>query len=135
MRRAADGRSFDDFARRYVDGREPYPWPTMLRTIGLMLERDSVPRLGVTTTGDAGGIVRVTEVTPGGAAAVAGVRAGDLLERVGDVDVRDPNFGVKFRAALRHPQHRRRAADGRAARRRPDLARRARWSSPPARRA
>jgi len=99
VRRAANGRSFDDFARRYVDGRDPYPWPEALRTIGLRLERDSVPRLGVTTAGNPSGAVRVTEVMPGGAGALAGVRAGDLLLKVGDVDVSDPNFGVKFRAA------------------------------------
>ena len=99
VRRAANGRSFEDFARRYVDGRDPYPWPEALRTIGLRLERDSVPRLGITTTGEMGGVVRVTEVVPGGAGAGAGVRAGDALVRVGAVDVSDPNFGVKFRAA------------------------------------
>ena len=97
--RAANGRSFDDFARRYVDGREPYPWPEALRTIGLRIERDSVPRLGVSTTGDAAGAVRVTEVTPGGAAALAGVRAGDVILRVGDIDVSDADFGAKFRAS------------------------------------
>jgi predicted metalloprotease with PDZ domain len=99
VRRAANGRSFDDFYRRYVDGRDPYPWPEALRTIGLRLERDSIPRLGVSTTPDATGTVRVTEVTAGGAAASAGVQTGDVLIRVGDIDVRDPNFGVQFRAA------------------------------------
>jgi predicted metalloprotease with PDZ domain len=99
VRRAANGRAFDDFARRYVDGREPYPWPEALRTIGLAMERDSVPRLGVSTTGDATGVVRVTEVVPGGAGALAGVRAGDVLLRVGDIDVRDADFGAKFRTA------------------------------------
>ena len=97
VRRAANGRSFDDFARRYVDGREPYPWPEALRTIGLRIERDSVPRLGVTTAGGPGGAVTVTDVTPGGAGALAGVRAGDVMVRVGDVEVSDPNFGAKFR--------------------------------------
>ena len=63
------------------------------------IDRDSVPRLGISTTGDAAGAVRVTELTPGGAGAQAGVRAGDLLMRVGDIDVRDANFGAKFRAA------------------------------------
>jgi predicted metalloprotease with PDZ domain len=99
VRRAANGRSFDDFARRYVDGREPYPWPEALRTIGLRFERDSVPRLGVTTSGSPTGAVQVTDVAPGGAGAVAGVRTGDLLVRVGDIEVNDPNFGAKFRAA------------------------------------
>lgn len=99
VRRAANGRSFDDFARRYVDGREPYPWTEAMRTIGLRIQRDSVPRLGVTTTGDAAGAIHVTEVAPGGAGAQAGVRAGDLLLKVGDIDVSDANFGAKFRAA------------------------------------
>ena len=98
VRRAANGRSFDEFARRYVDGRDPYPWPDALRTIGLRLERDSVPRLGISTVGEAGGIVRVSDVTPGGAGALAGVRVGDALLRVGDVEVNDPNFGLRFRA-------------------------------------
>jgi predicted metalloprotease with PDZ domain len=99
VRRAANGRSFDEFARRYVDGRDPYPWPEALRTIGLRLERDSVPRLGITTAGGPAGAVTVTEVAPGSAGALAGVRTGDLMVRVGDVEVSDPNFGVKFRAA------------------------------------
>jgi predicted metalloprotease with PDZ domain len=97
--RAANGRSFEEFARRYVDGRDPYPWSDALRTIGLRLERDSVPRLGITTAGDPSGVVRVTDVAPGSAGAVAGVRTGDLLVRVGDVDVTDANFGAMFRAA------------------------------------
>lgn len=99
VRRAANGRSFDEFARRYVDGRESYPWSDAMRTIGLRLERDSVPRLGVTTTGDVRGAIHVTEVVPGGAGALAGVHAGDVLLRVGDIDVTDANFGAKFRAA------------------------------------
>jgi predicted metalloprotease with PDZ domain len=99
VRRAANGRSFDDFARRYVDGREPFPWTEAFRTIGLRFEHDSVPRLGITTSGNPTGAVQVTEVAPGGAGAQAGVRTGDLLLRVGDTEVSDPNFGVKFRAA------------------------------------
>ena len=99
VRRAANGRSFDDFARRYVDGREPFPWAEAFRTIGLRFEHDSVPRLGITTSGNPGGAVQVTDVAPGGAGALAGVRTGDLLLRVGDTEVNDPNFGVKFRAA------------------------------------
>ena len=37
-------------------------------------------------------------MVPGGAAAAAGLRAGDRLLDVGDVHVRDPNFGEEFRA-------------------------------------
>jgi predicted metalloprotease with PDZ domain len=99
VRRAANGRSFDDFIRRYVDGRDPYPWPETMRTIGLRIERDSAPRIGVTTGPGAGGTVQVTEVAPSSAAASAGVQAGDLLLRVGDIDVADQEFGARFRAA------------------------------------
>jgi predicted metalloprotease with PDZ domain len=98
VRRAANGRSFDDFNRRYVDGREPFPWPEALRTIGLRVERDSAPRLGVQTVPDSTGAVRVADAAPGGAAAAAGVRTGDILLRVGDIDVRDVQFGARFRS-------------------------------------
>jgi predicted metalloprotease with PDZ domain len=95
--RAANGRSFDDFSRRYIDGREPYPWDAALRTVGLRIQRDSAPRIGVSTAPDAEGAVRVMDVSPGSAAAAAGVRVGDVMLKVGDVAVDDPNFGVKFR--------------------------------------
>ncbi|MFI5256072.1 MAG: PDZ domain-containing protein [Gemmatimonadales bacterium] len=95
--RAANGRSFDDFVRRYVDGREPYPWPEALRTVGLRIERDSAPRIGVSTAPDAANAIRVMEVMPGSTASAAGVRTGDVMLQVGDVDVSDPDFGAKFR--------------------------------------
>jgi len=95
--RAANGRSFDDFQRRYVDGREPYPWTDALRTIGLRIQRDSTPRIGVSTAPDANGAIRVMELSPESAAAKAGVRVGDVMLRVGDVQVADPDFGAKFR--------------------------------------
>ncbi|MEO8563902.1 MAG: PDZ domain-containing protein, partial [bacterium] len=43
------------------------------------------------------GAIRVIEVAPGSAAAAAGVRAGDELLKVGDIDVADANFGAKLR--------------------------------------
>lgn len=95
--RAANGRSFDDFIRRYIDGREPYPWDATLPIIGLRIQRDSAPRIGVSTAPDADGAIRVMEVSPGTAADAAGVRVGDIMLKVGDVAVADPNFGVKFR--------------------------------------
>ena len=98
VKRAANGRSFDVFEGLYVDGREPFPWPTMLRTIGLQLVPDSVPRIGVTSAADAAGAVRVAEVEPGSSAALAGVRAGDELLAVGDIAVADADFGIKMRA-------------------------------------
>jgi predicted metalloprotease with PDZ domain len=95
--RAANGRSFDDFSRRYVDGREPFPWTEALRTVGLRIQRDSTPRIGVSTAPDAQGAIRVMDLAPGSAAAAAGVRIGDVMVRVGDVAVADPDFGAKFR--------------------------------------
>ena len=95
--RAANGRSFDEFSRRYIDGREPYPWNTTLPIIGLRIERDSAPRIGVSTAPDAEGAIRVMEISPGSAAEAAGVRVGDVMIKVGDVAVDDPNFGLKFR--------------------------------------
>ncbi len=86
------------FARRYVDGREPFPWSQIAPLAGLRYVVDSVsePRLGVgTTTVD--GHEMVTTVTSGAAAAVAGVLPRDELVAIGDLKV-DPNFGPAFRA-------------------------------------
>ncbi|MEO5815902.1 MAG: hypothetical protein ABIT20_11550 [Gemmatimonadaceae bacterium] len=98
VKKAANGRSFDVFEGLYVDGREPYPWPTMLRTIGLQLVPDSIPRIGVTSAADPAGAVRIMEIQSGGSADVAGVRVGDELMKVGDIPVADSDFGVKMRA-------------------------------------
>jgi len=97
VKKAANGRSFDVFEGLYVDGREPYPWPTMLRTIGLQLVPDSVPRIGVTSAADPAGVVRIMEIEPGSSAAVAGVHVGDELLKVGEVAVADAEFGAKMR--------------------------------------
>jgi len=97
--RAAGGKSFTDFNTRYIDGREAYPWRTLLPLAGLQFVSDSVrePRLGVFTAADSSG-VRVTSLTEGGAAMQAGVRTGDILVSVGDISVTDATFGEKFRA-------------------------------------
>lgn len=96
--RAAGGKSFDDFHRRYVDGRDPFPYADVLPLAGLALRADTarVPRIGVTTTADSTG-VRITAVAPGTSAAEAGLAAGDYLLRVGEITVTDPSFGVLFR--------------------------------------
>jgi predicted metalloprotease with PDZ domain len=103
--RAAGGRSFDDFYRRYVDGREPLPFAEVLRLAGMRLAVDSVraPQVGVLTTADSGGVL-VTQLAPGGAAEQAGVRPGDYLVAVGDIPVRDARFGEQFRAKYAHAE-------------------------------
>ncbi len=93
----AGGRSFADFERKYVDGREPYPWHELLPLIGLQVEETKVPRLGVSTIMDATG-VRIEQVDPQGAAAAAGVKAGDYLLAINDLAVDDQSFIPKFRA-------------------------------------
>ena len=96
--RAAGGRSFEEFYRRYIDGREPFPYATVLPLAGLRFQVDTtrVPRLGTSTSVDSVG-VRVTAVTPGSSAAEAGLRTGDYLVKVGDVSVGDGDFGQAFR--------------------------------------
>ena len=97
--RAAGGRSFTDFNARYVDGREPFPWATVLPMAGLRLNVDSLrePWIGVSTNVDSGGVM-VMDVERDGAAQLAGVQVGDYLVRIGDINVSDPDFGARYRA-------------------------------------
>ncbi len=97
--KAAGGRSFADFNRRYIDGREPLPYGEVLPLAGLRMATDTVrdPRLGISTNADSSGIV-INGVLPGGPAEAAGVRAGDRLLAIGDLSVTDPNFGPAFRS-------------------------------------
>ena len=95
----AGGKKFDDFYRKYVDGRDPYPWDQVLPLAGLRMARDTVreARLGLATALDSTGGVLVTQVQPGSAAEEAGVKSGDVLLALGDIAVTDPTFGQKFR--------------------------------------
>lgn len=94
---AAGGKSFTTFNARYIDGREPFPWDSILPMAGLRARQERVPRLGVLTQQDASGVV-VANVVEGGSAAAAGVKTGDYLVSVGDITVDDNQFGAKLRA-------------------------------------
>jgi predicted metalloprotease with PDZ domain len=96
--RAAGGKSFADFNTRYVDGREPFPWASVLPLAGMRINVDSIrePWIGVSTNVDSAGVV-VMEVERGGAAEMAGVQVGDYLVRLGDIPVSDPDFGARYR--------------------------------------
>ncbi len=96
VRRAAGGRSFADVYTRYVDGREPLPWDSILPKAGLRTVQLKVPRLGILSQGTPGGVV-VSTADPNGAAFAAGVRAGDYLLSVGSITVDGQDFGEKFR--------------------------------------
>jgi predicted metalloprotease with PDZ domain len=97
--RAAGGKSFADFARRYVDGREPLPVQSVLQLAGLSYVTDTIrePRVGIATATDSSG-VRITQVAPTGAAAIAGARLQDRIVSIGDVPISDDDSFEKFRA-------------------------------------
>jgi predicted metalloprotease with PDZ domain len=97
--RAAGGKSFADFERRYIDGREPFPWNEILPLAGLRATTTRVPRLGISTTQDERGVL-IAAVDPTGAAAAAGVREGDYLLEVNGISVEDQSFGAKFRESF-----------------------------------
>ena len=97
--RAAGGRSFTDFSTRYIDGREPFPWPDILARAGLRQVADTIrePRVGLSSAQDSSGAIVVLDVAPGSVAHDAGVKAGDQLLALGDVEILDPDFGQAFR--------------------------------------
>jgi predicted metalloprotease with PDZ domain len=94
---AAGGKSFASFYTQFIEGREPFPWDSILPLAGLRARRDRVPRLGVVTQMDGDAIV-VVNVQDGSSAALSGVRVGDVLLSVGDIGVQDQQFGAKLRA-------------------------------------
>lgn len=97
--RAAGGRSFADFERKYIDGRDPFPYDSVLPLGGLKLfvERTVRPSLGISISEDEEGL-RVMQVVVSGPGATAGVQLGDYLLKVGDIDAADPGFQEKFNA-------------------------------------
>lgn len=99
VQNAAGGKSFGDFDARYVDGRDPYPWQTVLPLAALQLLSDSVriPVLGVTMGQEDNGM-RITAVAPGSTAEQAGVQPGDDLVSVGNIPGDAPALAQQLRA-------------------------------------
>ena len=97
--RAAGGKSFTEFARRYVDGREPLPVDSVLRLAGLRSESDTIrePRLGIATGTDSSGVF-IAQLSPTGAAATAGARTGDRFVSIGDVTISNDDSFEAFRS-------------------------------------
>lgn len=97
--RAAGGKSFADFEKRYVDGRDPFPYDSILPLGGLKLfvERTVRPSLGISISEDDEGL-RIVQVVVQGPGATAGVKLGDYLVKVGGLDAADPAFQEKFNA-------------------------------------
>ncbi|MEP6621189.1 MAG: hypothetical protein ABJE47_17825 [bacterium] len=96
---AAGGRSFADFASRYVNGSETLPWAEVLPRMGLRYSTDTVQqaRFGASMANE-DGRQRVTAIVPGGTADHAHVQVGDYLVSVGGVTVVDANWTTSFRA-------------------------------------
>jgi predicted metalloprotease with PDZ domain len=90
-------KSFASFQARFIDGRDAFPWDSILPLAGLRTRQERVPRLGVLTQQDPSGIV-VASVQDGSSAAAAGVKAGDVLISVGEISVEDQQFGARLRA-------------------------------------
>ena len=95
--RAAGGKSFADFERRFIDGREQFPYDSVLPLAALRLftERIVRPSLGISVSSDDEGL-RVVQIVVAGPGATAGVKLGDYLVRVGGLDPDDPEYEKKF---------------------------------------
>lgn len=96
--RATRGRAWGDFERRFIDGREPFPWAEWLPRGGWRFVEDSIsePRLGLLMRAHPDGVL-VTGLDPEGMAARAGVELGDVLLRIGGSSTLDPDFGRQWR--------------------------------------
>jgi predicted metalloprotease with PDZ domain len=96
--RAANGKSFAEFARRYVDGREPLPVDSVLQLAGLRFHGDTIrePRLGIGTAVDSTGL-KISQIGPTSAAAAAGARVGDQIVSIGDVTITNDDSFDTFR--------------------------------------
>jgi predicted metalloprotease with PDZ domain len=90
---------FADVNRRYIEGRDPYPWDVILPRAGLRMTTDTVKtvQVGAGVSSDANGALTVTFVVPSGAAAAAGIQAGDRLVRLGEVEAHGDSSLASFR--------------------------------------
>ena len=99
VRRASNGKSYDEFNRRYIDGRDPYPWDEALERVGLRLKPDSVPRMGVSLRPEPDGNgARIMQLAAGSPAEGAGIRVGDVILTVNERPAMAVFFGDGFRA-------------------------------------
>ena len=96
--KAANGKSFADFARRYVDGRETIPVDSLLALAALRVKSDTLrePRLGVGTATDSLGIT-ITGLSANGAGATAGLAVGDRLVSIGEIAINSDSAFDAFR--------------------------------------
>lgn len=96
--RAARGRAFGDFARRYIDGRDEYAWDEWLPKAGWRIVTDSIaePRLGALLRAHEKGVL-IAALDPAGAGARAGLAVNDVITHIGGRSTLDPEFGERWR--------------------------------------
>jgi len=94
----------DGFYQRYINGREALPYDSVFAKAGIAVARrtQSTPFLGVNAQpGDSGQMV-VQGVVPGSAGDAAGLEAGDVLLKVGEIETRpEGDWPAKFRDRYR----------------------------------
>lgn len=78
-----------DFYQQYVNGRDSLPYAGVLARAGLAVRRDTTTEfaLGVQLTLTPSGDIAVQRVHPEGTAASAGLRPGDILVAIGDIQM------------------------------------------------
>ena len=94
----------DRFYQRYINGREPLPYDSVLAKAGVAVARrtTSNPFLGVNAQPDETGKLVVQSVVPGSAADGAGLQPGDVLLKVGEIEARaDGDWGARYRERYR----------------------------------
>ena len=91
--RNAKGMKVGDFAEKYIDGREAFPWTTWLAKAGWRLREDTTreARLGVSFIPDSAGL-KVNALDPSGTAATSGVQVGDVITMIGGLSTLDPSW-------------------------------------------
>jgi len=90
----------DAFYQRYINGRDPLPYESVFPKAGIAVERQTTsnPFLGVNAQPNDQGKMVVQGVVPGSAAEAAGLAPGDVLLKIGEVELRpEEDWAVKFR--------------------------------------
>jgi len=88
------------FYQRYVNGRDSLPYTPVFAKAGIAFGRQvtTTPFMGVSTAVSPHGQIIVQTVSPGSAAAEAGVQPGDVLSKVGEIAVTvDQDWAGAFR--------------------------------------
>jgi predicted metalloprotease with PDZ domain len=97
----------DEFFARYINGRESLPYAGVLPRGGIAVAQREIktPLVGVTTGGPREGGIEVLGVAPGSLAASVGIRAGDVLLRVGEVAASSAQtWAATFRARYQNSE-------------------------------